>query len=190
MKILAVDTTRDRLTVVLVTDENTYIKDEESGRKGHASSLLPYVDELMKEAKLSPCDLDAVAAVVGAGSFTGIRIGVATMNAIAFAADLKRISVTAFDLLAEGTKGEVFCTVPATHGNLFGAVFEDGKIKSMDFYEADELPNYKKVVAQEKFSDFARALSKVVRKKYENGEFEQQLRPLYLRKSQAERNAE
>ncbi|MDD4840105.1 MAG: tRNA (adenosine(37)-N6)-threonylcarbamoyltransferase complex dimerization subunit type 1 TsaB [Clostridia bacterium] len=187
MRILAIDTTRDELLVVLIDGKKFLTRSNNSGKKGHSSSLLPYVDEVMSEACIMPSELDAVCAVVGAGSFTGIRIGVATMNAIGFATGAKRIAVNSFELLSFNEKGKVLCTVPALHENLFGALYEDGKELEMDFYTAETLPTCENIIRQEDFDDFADALGTVCIKKFEKGEFVSQIRPLYLRKSQAER---
>lgn len=187
MNILAIDTTRDRLLVVLIKDENFKIFEGEQSKKGHSSSLLPCVDSMMEEYGLLPENLDAVCAVTGPGSFTGIRIGVATANAIAFGANAKRIDVNSFEILAYGQKGKVFCQIPALHGNVYGAYFEDGKMISKDFVEKENIPESGKIVKQENFVDFAFGLEDIVRQKWEAKEFVDQLRPMYLRKSQAER---
>ncbi|HKL94495.1 MAG TPA: tRNA (adenosine(37)-N6)-threonylcarbamoyltransferase complex dimerization subunit type 1 TsaB [Clostridia bacterium] len=187
MKILSIDTTRDELLVVLNCEGTLFIRSNTSGKKGHSSSLLPYIDEVMSEANIMPNELDAVAAVVGAGSFTGIRIGVATMNAIGFATGAKRISINSFELLSYNQNSKVLCTVPALHDNIFGALYDNGKEIEMGFYSKDELPNCENLIRQEDFDDFANALSSVAKIKFGKGEFVNQIRPLYLRKSQAER---
>lgn len=187
MKILAIDTTRDELLVVLRCGEKLFTRKSASGKRGHSSSLLPFIDEVMCDAGILPNQLDATAAVIGAGSFTGIRIGVATMNAIAFATEVPRISINSFELLANGESGKVLCIIPALHDNLYGALYDNGKELEMGFYSKETLPAYEKLIRQEDFLDFETALASVSLQKFESGEFVSQIRPLYLRKSQAER---
>jgi tRNA threonylcarbamoyl adenosine modification protein YeaZ len=187
MRILAVDTTREQLTAVLVTDKKVYQKNGEAAKSGHSSSLFPFIAELMEQAGLKPEMLDAVCAVVGPGSFTGIRIGVAAVNAIAFAANLKRIEVDSFEILAQGRAGEVLTVIPAAHGNVFAAKFSDGKEIESGFYGENDLPAAQKTIRADEFSEFGDTLAAVCVKKFKENNFVDMLKPLYLRKSQAER---
>jgi len=187
MNILALDTTRDELLAVLFCGGKKYVKSGAATKSGHSPSLFPFIEELMQKAGAAPEKLDAVCAVVGPGSFTGIRIGVAAMNALAFATGAKRIEVNSFELLVERHKGEVLAVIPAAHGNVFAAKFSNGKQTESGFFDQKDLPVCEKIVRQEQFSDFETALVKVCEKKFSRGEFSDMLKPLYLRKSQAER---
>jgi tRNA threonylcarbamoyladenosine biosynthesis protein TsaB len=70
-------------------------------RHGHAEALMPMVDAVMQDAALSPAALDAVAATVGPGGFTGIRIGLAAARGIALATGVPLVGVTGFAAVAE-----------------------------------------------------------------------------------------
>lgn len=85
MLILGVDTTRDRLVAVLSDENKTYYKVSDEGNKKHTSKLLPVIDELLSENGFTLDDVAAFSAVTGPGSFTGIRVGVSTINALSFA---------------------------------------------------------------------------------------------------------
>jgi tRNA threonylcarbamoyladenosine biosynthesis protein TsaB len=63
---------------------------------GQAEALLPMIDRLMGKAQLEPGALDFVAATVGPGSFTGIRVGLAAGRGIALAVGVPLIGVTVF----------------------------------------------------------------------------------------------
>ena len=100
MNCLAIDTTNTKLTVVFFKDDEVFHREIEVGKSGHSRLLMPTVDEVLKEADADISAVEAVAAVVGPGSFTGIRIGVSAMTAIAFANNAKRISVTSFEVIS------------------------------------------------------------------------------------------
>lgn len=90
MLILGVDTTRDRLVAVLSDENKTYYKVSDEGNKKHTSKLLPVIDELLSENGFTLDDVAAFSAVTGPGSFTGIRVGVSTINALSFAKEKTR----------------------------------------------------------------------------------------------------
>ena len=103
MKYLAFDTSGDNLTVIVRKDKEIFSFFEEKCLTLHSSLLMPKVEEILNNAKISLKDLDFIACVVGAGSFTGIRIGISTAKAYSFATGKKVLGVTSFDLLAYNT---------------------------------------------------------------------------------------
>ena len=183
--ILAVDTTTTALNVVLIKDGEVFCKSEELGKSGHSASLLPCIDDVLKSNGVDVSDIDVVACVVGPGSFTGIRIGVSALTAIAFANGAKRICVTSFELIAYN-RTKVTAGVDAGHGNVYLAECENGKVVSARFVEAQDAKSLKNVV-YEPVTSRCDALAQVVKNKAENGEFVNVIEPYYMRKSQAER---
>ena len=69
-------------------------------RHGHAEVLLPMVERVMAEAGLAPLQLDAIAAAVGPGRFTGIRVGLAAAHGIALATGARLVGVSSFAAVA------------------------------------------------------------------------------------------
>jgi tRNA threonylcarbamoyladenosine biosynthesis protein TsaB len=67
---------------------------------GHAEALLPMAQEVMAATGLTYRGLDLVAVCVGPGSFTGVRVGVATARAMALAAGLPAVGISAFEAVA------------------------------------------------------------------------------------------
>jgi tRNA threonylcarbamoyladenosine biosynthesis protein TsaB len=74
-------------------------RSSESG-KSSAEQLLSMVEQCLAEAQLRPAALDAIAASIGPGAFTGVRISVAVAQGLAFGADLPVIPITTLEALA------------------------------------------------------------------------------------------
>lgn len=190
MNCLAVDTTATQLIVALICGEKEYSVSIDIGRSGHSKTLMPEVDKVLKQANIKACDLDAVAVVVGPGSFTGIRIGVSAMTAIAYASGAKKIAVNSFELIAYN-RAKLTASIEAGHGNLYLAECENGKVNSTNFLTADMVKQTDTSSFITKTSvDKDKALLEVVKQKLNNNNFIDVLEPFYMRKSQAERQAE
>jgi tRNA threonylcarbamoyladenosine biosynthesis protein TsaB len=81
-------------------------------------SVLEDIDALHREAGLDQSELDALAVGTGPGSFTGVRIGLATARALAFALDIPAAGVSTLDVLAAGAPGSV-PVIDAKRGEVF-----------------------------------------------------------------------
>jgi len=75
--------------------------------KGHAELLVPMIEEVQNEAGFAFDDLDALAVTVGPGTFTGLRVGLATARGIAMASRKPLIGVTTLEAIAHAVRGEV-----------------------------------------------------------------------------------
>jgi tRNA threonylcarbamoyladenosine biosynthesis protein TsaB len=73
---------------------------------GQAEALFPMVNDVVREAGLTPSALDAVAVTTGPGSFTGIRVGIAAARGIALAVDRPLIGVTSFEAVTKTLSSE------------------------------------------------------------------------------------
>ena len=82
MNILAIDTTTKKASVALKVQDKIIIK-EIDNEITHSEKLLPLLDSVLKEANLMLKDIDLFVCVQGPGSFTGLRIGIATIKALA-----------------------------------------------------------------------------------------------------------
>lgn len=69
-------------------------------RHGHAEALFPMIGRVMDEAGLAPAQLDAVAAAIGPGGFTGIRVGLAAAQGIALAVGARLVGISSFAAVA------------------------------------------------------------------------------------------
>jgi tRNA threonylcarbamoyladenosine biosynthesis protein TsaB len=99
---LAFDTATDVATSALVDDGEVLAE-----RASHARTLLEDVDALLRQGGAHSRDLDALAVGIGPGSFTGVRIGLATARGLAFALDLQGAGVSTLAALAAGAPGAV-----------------------------------------------------------------------------------
>jgi tRNA threonylcarbamoyladenosine biosynthesis protein TsaB len=97
---LAFDTATGVATSALVDDGELL-----GERASRAQTLLEDVDALLRQGGAHPRDLDALAIGVGPGSFTGVRIGLATARGLALALDLPGAGVSTLDALAAGAPG-------------------------------------------------------------------------------------
>lgn len=183
--VLAIDTTTTALNIALIKGEESFSRSVELGKSGHSANLMPIVSDMLSSHDVDICDIDTVACVVGPGSFTGIRIGVSAMTAIAFANNAKRIAITAFELIAYN-RDEVLAGVDAGHGNLYIASCKNGRVEDARFVEAKDAPTIEDVVFDCAVPAQI-ALQEVARKKVQNGEYVSVIEPYYMRKSQAER---
>ncbi len=125
MKIIAVSTSSKNPSVAVLRDDgNIHMKMDESG-KPHSVSLMPLLDELLNEEGMTVDDADALAVDIGPGSFTGVRIGVSTVNALALAANKRIIPVNSLAALRTlAPMGSVVISlIDARNGNGYGAVY-------------------------------------------------------------------
>src|SRR4030095_2578353 len=91
----------------------------------HATELMPAVVKVMDRAGLDFGDLDAIAVGVGPGTFTGLRIGIATARALATAAELPLRRVSSLAALAEGIDAQLSLPlIDARRGEVFAALFD------------------------------------------------------------------
>jgi tRNA threonylcarbamoyladenosine biosynthesis protein TsaB len=102
MLILAFDTATDVATSALVDDGEVL-----GERVSRAQTLLEDVDALLRQGGASPHSVDAVAVGIGPGSFTGVRVGLATARGLALALDVPVAGVSTLDALAAGAPGAI-----------------------------------------------------------------------------------
>ena len=94
MKILTLESSSLSASVCVTEDTRLLAQSFQNCGLTHSATLLPMVDHIMTTSQLTMDDIDAVAVVTGPGSFTGIRIGVATAKGIADAKNLPCIPVS------------------------------------------------------------------------------------------------
>ena len=200
MNYLAIDTSVKNLTVIIKNGDNIYSYYDLECGVNHSVNLMPEIEKLIKKADFSLENADFFVCVVGAGSFTGIRIGVSTVKALCFAFNKPCLSITSFDTLAYNeNNGKVLALIDAKHNGFYACGYNDKKIDFEPKYilreEAEKLSkNYDIIVSNQEILGFnikvvslLDGLKNAIREKQEEISYDiDALSPLYCRKSQAE----
>jgi tRNA threonylcarbamoyladenosine biosynthesis protein TsaB len=99
MRLLALDAATENCSVALLSEERLLERSIESG-KAHAEQLLAMVGEVLAEGRISLADLDGIAASIGPGAFTGVRVSVSVAQGLAFGAGLRIVAISTLEALA------------------------------------------------------------------------------------------
>ena len=91
--ILHIETATENCSVALSKGNQLIGIIEESKGLSHAEKLIPFIDQLLQNAKLKPSDLNAIAVSIGPGSYTGLRIGASTAKGLCYALDIPIITI-------------------------------------------------------------------------------------------------
>ncbi|MBR2025239.1 MAG: tRNA (adenosine(37)-N6)-threonylcarbamoyltransferase complex dimerization subunit type 1 TsaB [Clostridia bacterium] len=130
MKILAIDSTANTSTVALLENETLLGIYTANTKNTHSEVLLPMVKHLLSTLNVSNDQIDAYAVSNGPGSFTGVRIGVATVKGLAFGTNKKCVEVSTIEALAENLEGfdGIICPIMnARRGQVYTGAFLNGK---------------------------------------------------------------
>lgn len=136
MKILALDSTASPASAALCMDSKVLSFSYINTGLTHSQTLLPMVENVLENSGCSLCDVDSIAVSNGPGSFTGVRIGVATVKGLAFAQDKPCIAVSTLEAMAYNMIGVdcvVFALMDARRNQVYNAVFENsaGEVKRL-----------------------------------------------------------
>jgi tRNA threonylcarbamoyl adenosine modification protein YeaZ len=127
MLVLAADTSLPILSVALVSDGLLVGATAMEGRGSRNEKLLPAVDWLLAENGVDRRQLDLLAVTRGPGSFTGVRIGLATIRGFAMALGKPVCAMSTHEAIADGEAGRVSIVDDAGRGELYVSTFVDGR---------------------------------------------------------------
>ena len=132
MLILAIESSAKAASVALTEDERLIAQYTQCSGLTHSRTLLPMVDDMLKNTEKTIAGVDLIAVAHGPGSFTGIRIGVSTVKGLAWAADKRCVGVSTLEAMAwHGVSaGGLVCPVmDARRSQVYNAMFEikDGR---------------------------------------------------------------
>jgi len=126
MRVLAIETSTEALSIALRTEQGTLERGLETAR-GHAEQILSLIDAVLGEERVRLSQLDGIAAGVGPGSFTGVRISVAVAQGLGFGAGLPVVPVTSLEALAfpaiEAGADRVIACLDARMGEIYWGCF-------------------------------------------------------------------
>lgn len=128
MYILAIETTGPLCSVALLEKNKILDIMNTSEQKNHLRDLIPLIKELLISNNIEKSQIDYMAASVGPGSFTGIRIGISTARALAQVLEIPAVSVPTLDAfrkkpLSSGEKNCVICgIINARRGQVYGMI--------------------------------------------------------------------
>lgn len=218
MKILSIDTTSEVCGVALLDDDKLIDDNSITNGRTHSENLMPLISEILNKNNITLKNINLISCCVGPGSFTGIRIGVASVKALAEVNNIPIAEVTSLETLAQNTS---ICStrvglIDARNDQAYCGIF-DNEINLKEDYIADNInaiietlkkyddvcisgngvEKYKELLIKNipnvKFADSniqsAYCAGLIGCKKYlaNNLKSADEIMPIYLRKSQAER---
>ena len=130
MKVLAIDTSCETCSVSIIQDGSILKELNSDGNKQHSVNLMPMIDEIFKQTNLSLDNIDALGCGIGPGSFTGLRIGIATIKAFSDAKHIPVVGINSLEAqayfvgLQKGRKDcKIVSIIDAKNDNLYFAVY-------------------------------------------------------------------
>ena len=148
MKMLSITTSSSVCSASLFDKTNIIKEITLNNAKTHSENLMPIISQLLVETSTTLDDIECIACDIGPGSFTGIRIGISTIKAIAEAKKIKIIPVTSLEALSYNvtTNTEYICSlIDARNNNVYCGLF-DNNHKLVGNYVADHIDNIIKLL--------------------------------------------
>ena len=128
MKIAAFDTSSKALTLAILEDETLLAQMTLNIKKNHSITLMPAIDFLMNSLDMKPTDLDRIAVAQGPGSYTGLRIAVATAKTLAHTLKIELAGVSSLlALVPEQVEGLVIPIMDARRNNVYTGFYQSGQ---------------------------------------------------------------
>ena len=199
MLILALDTSGRMASCALLRDGVLLETVAQDSMMDHSRLLLPLCEQLLKNHGVSFADVDVFAAVVGPGSFTGVRIGTAAVKGFAWAQDKPCAGVSSLQTMACDSQedGVLCCSLKARPGESFYALFrrEQGSLTRLTDDAVGKDEEMEAAAAQHGATVFLRdcqrasGAAKAAWMQAQSGTLQNchEILPAYLRLSQAER---
>lgn len=145
MKILSVSTSSKLCSVSILEDNNLINEIRLDNGLTHSETLLPIIDEIFKKTNLNLKDINLIVCDKGPGSFTGIRIGIATIKAFSDSLNIPCIGVSSLESLAYNVKNEgIICSIiDAKNENVYFSIYRllNNKYQLLENPTADSIDN-------------------------------------------------
>ncbi len=122
---LFIDTSLSDVSIALLKDNKILSKIHEEIPGLHSVYVTKYIEDILKDNKLSPKEVDEIIVVNGPGSFTGIRIGVTIAKMYAYLCNLRIVTITSLKARVIGTEGDyILSKIDAKHGNYYTGLYD------------------------------------------------------------------
>ena len=147
MKVLGIDTSSLATSIAVIEDNKLICEYTVNTKKTHSQKLMPMIENMLKISEVNVNDMDIIAICQGPGSFTGLRIGMATAKALSHVNNLPIVGVNSLELLAGNmdlTDKKICSILDAQRTQVYTGQykFENNKLvelKSIDVVEIDDL---------------------------------------------------
>ncbi len=149
MKILSIDTSSSLCSVALLEDNQPIDELIIDDNKTHSQNLMPLIQNLFVKLNIGLSEINLIACNKGPGSFTGIRIGIATAKAIAEVANIPTIGISSLDCLAynvPNATGVICSLIDANNNQVYCAIF-DKNYNLLSDYIADDIYNINSILS-------------------------------------------
>ena len=128
MKIAAFDTSSKALALAILEDETLLAQMTLNIKKNHSITLMPAIDFLMNSLDMKPTDLDRIVVSQGPGSYTGLRMAVATAKTLAHTLKIELVGVSSLlALVPEQVEGLVIPVMDARRNNVYAGFYQSGQ---------------------------------------------------------------
>lgn len=128
MKIAAFDTSSKALTLAILEDETLLAQMTLNIKKNHSITLMPAIDFLMNSLDMKPTDLERIVVAQGPGSYTGLRMAVATAKTLAHTLKIELVGVSSLlALVPEQVEGLVIPVMDARRNNVYAGFYQSGQ---------------------------------------------------------------
>src|SRR5947209_16663247 len=191
MLILAADTSLPILSVALILDDAVLGSVALEGRSSRNEKLLPAIDWLLTEAAIERMSIDVFAVTRGPGSFTGVRIGLATMQGLALALGKPVCAMSTHEAIAPAN-GRAAIVDDAGRGEFYVSVFDDGgEVVAPHLAKRDEVDALEAVIRVADVMQRENVALACARRAREielggDGERYRDITPIYVRLAEAE----
>ena len=128
MKVLAFDTSSKALSLAILEDKQVLAEMTINIKKNHSITLMPAIDFLMASLDWTPKDLDRIVVAEGPGSYTGLRIAVATAKTLAHTLNIELIGMSSLlSLVPRQQEGLLVPLMDARRNNVYAGFYENAK---------------------------------------------------------------
>ena len=128
MKVLAFDTSSKALSLAILEDKQVLAETTINIKKNHSITLMPAIDFLMASLDWTPKDLDRIVVAEGPGSYTGLRIAVATAKTLAHTLNIELVGMSSLlSLVPYQQEGLLVPLMDARRNNVYAGFYENAK---------------------------------------------------------------